>query len=104
MVNVYILILKDGRTYTGISKRPETRWMEHANGKSKSTKRFLPISLIHTVALENYKLARTLEVRIKGRGAKKFLSDSFFRRADLQLIKPGDKEFPTDKRNNRKRG
>lgn len=98
MVNVYILILKDGRTYTGITKRPAVRWLEHANGKSKSTHRFLPISLIHTVALENYKLARALEIKIKGRGAKLYLRELSFRRSDMILIEPGNILFPKQKR------
>ncbi len=96
-VSVYILILRGGRTYTGISKNLTSRLIQHASGQSRSSKRFLPVSLVHTVLLENYKLARSLEVKIKNRGAKRWLPDSHFRKADVRLIRPGDLEFPTDK-------
>jgi len=54
------------------------RMKEHQTGMSRSTRLKLPVTLIFLVRLESRKQARTLETRIKGRGAKRWLDQLKF--------------------------
>lgn len=69
----YILQLNDKSFYTGITNNLARRIIEHQSGKSKSTKRNLPVKLCHYWTFKTRKESRLLEVKIKNRGAKKFL-------------------------------
>jgi len=44
---VYILLLKNGNLYKGLTDDLRRRYTEHQRGKVASTLRFLPIKLIH---------------------------------------------------------
>ena len=70
---MYILLLSDGTFYTGITGRLKERMLEHKRGQSKSTKERLPAKLVWISECENRQLCRELEVRIKGRGAKRHM-------------------------------
>ena len=69
----YILQLNNGTFYTGITNNMDRRIFEHTHGKSKSTRNFLPITVIHIEPFLTRKDARKREVEIKGRGAKRYL-------------------------------
>jgi len=69
----YILKLDNDTFYTGLTGDLRTRMMTHANGQSKSTREKLPIELIWLNESETRQDARTLEVKIKKRGAKRFM-------------------------------
>jgi len=70
---VYILLLSNGRFYTGMTTNLQRRMKEHAQGKSKSTCKHLPVKLIYSVKMPNPREARWLEKKIKNRGAGKYL-------------------------------
>jgi len=69
----YILRMDNGKYYTGITGDLDRRITEHRAGRSKSTKRYLPVELIWVMISDNRKEARALEVKIKSRGARRFL-------------------------------
>lgn len=71
---LYILRLNNNTHYTGITKNLVRRMIEHNTGQSKSTRRHLPITLIHTESFESRKEARRKEVYIKNMGAKRYLN------------------------------
>jgi len=75
---VYILHLVDRTHYTGLTQNMNRRMREHQEGQSRSTRLKLPVTLIFLVRLETRKQARTLEKRIKGRGAKRWLDQLKF--------------------------
>jgi len=70
---VYILKLNNGKYYTGMTNDLDRRLKEHRSGQSKSTRKHLPAELVwmrlRTTRLE----ARVLEVKIKSRGARRFM-------------------------------
>lgn len=73
MFYTYILKMNDGRFYTGITNDLARRISEHEIGRSKSTRRFLPVKLIKKFEFETRQLARIMEVKIKNRGAKHYI-------------------------------
>lgn len=77
-IQVYILLCKDGTYYTGITKNFERRLKEHNSGRASYTKKRLPVIKVFGHEMENYKRARSLEVRIKSVGAAKFLKRARF--------------------------
>lgn len=74
MITVYILRLSNGKNYTGMTMDMERRLGEHQSGQSKSTKRHLPVKVIHQAEYPNRILARKQEVSIKKQGAKRYLA------------------------------
>ena len=76
-VIVYILKLRNGTYYTGITKHLVTRLIQHNKGLSFSTKRHLPCVLKYIVRFEDYKTARWLERKIKHRGARNYLCSGY---------------------------
>ncbi len=72
-MHVYILKLKDGTFYTGITGRLEERMKEHSKGESISTRRKLPAKMVWLNEVESREKARGLEVKIKSRGARRFM-------------------------------
>jgi len=76
---VYILILSNGRYYTGMTKDIARRMKEHNTGMSKSTKRHLPVKLIYVQILPDRTTARRLETKIKRRGAHRYLLDKQYK-------------------------
>lgn len=75
---VYVLQLVDRTHYTGLTSDMNRRMKEHQNGNSRSTRLKLPVTLIFFVRLESRIQARKLEVRIKGRGAERWLNQLRF--------------------------
>ena len=75
---VYVLQLVDRTHYTGLTGDMNRRMKEHRNGNSRSTRLKLPVTLIFFVRLESRIQARKLEVRIKGRGAGRWLNQLRF--------------------------
>lgn len=69
----YILFCNDSSYYTGITNNLARRIEEHKKGQSKSTRRKRPIRLIWVNAFKTRSEARSKEVYIKNRGAKRFL-------------------------------
>lgn len=78
VISVYVLCLSNRTYYTGMTADMDRRMKEHKNGQSWSTKRFLPLELIFVARIEGRKIARKLEVRIKSRGAKRWLNEMRF--------------------------
>ena len=74
VISVYILMLANRKHYTGLTGNMDRRLQEHMNGQSKSTCRHLPVKLIFVVTIEGRQEARRLEVRIKRRGAGRWLN------------------------------
>lgn len=72
-IYIYILRCADKTYYTGITNNITRRIKEHSTGKSKSTKKRLPVSLIHLELAYSYKEAAMIERKIKNAGAKKCL-------------------------------
>ena len=75
-VDVYILKLSNDTYYTGITKDLTKRLRQHNTGQSKSTRHGLPVKVIYSVTMPDYKQARWLEVKIKNRGAARYLRQS----------------------------
>ena len=71
---IYILQLSNGKYYTGITNDINRRLNEHNDGKSLSTKYYLPFNLIMVAVRDSYVKARMLEVQIKTTGANKYLN------------------------------
>jgi len=61
--------------YVGIAADLQDRLIRHNRGRSKSTKRGIPWSLVKTVKVENRSEAMRLEKKIKGRGIKRWLEE-----------------------------
>ena len=63
---VYILYNKNKNfIYVGYSENLRKRFSEHNNGKSKSTKHYIPLELIHYEAYKNRKDAKRREKYLK---------------------------------------
>lgn len=69
----YILLCADGTHYTGITKDIKKRLLQHKAGQSKSTQYLLPVALIYLTYNTTRKKARLLEVKIKNRGATRYM-------------------------------
>lgn len=65
MYFVYILELSNGDYYTGLTSDVEKRVSEHKSGKSYTTKRFLPVSLVSFTALRDKNKAEKFERYLK---------------------------------------
>lgn len=70
----YILLGSDGTYYTGLTGDIIRRLKEHDRGKSKSTRRKLPVEMMYLIVSETRKEARRLEVKIKNRGASRYIN------------------------------
>jgi len=74
--SVYILYSESSdRFYTGFTEDLERRWKEHQIGKTKSIRFATDWKIMWSKDVQTSSDARELEVRIKTRGAKRFLSD-----------------------------
>lgn len=63
---VYILLCKDNSLYTGITKTPEKRFLEHQNGKGgRYTRSHKPVKLVYSEGLANHSEALKRELEIK---------------------------------------
>lgn len=70
---VYILKSADGRHYTGISQNALNRFIQHYEGKSKSTRHMVGKRLVYVMqTASKYESAR-LEKRIKQIGANVYI-------------------------------
>jgi putative endonuclease len=77
MYHVYIIYSESlGKFYTGSAEDAVVRLAEHNAGYNRSTKSGLPWNLVKTIVVDNRKEALKLELKIKKRGAKRFLDDS----------------------------
>lgn len=65
--------MSDNRYYTGITKDINIRLKQHNAGQSKCTRKHLPCRLVYSQLCSDRRTARTLEVKIKNKGAKRFL-------------------------------
>ena len=74
MFFVYVLKMSDSRYYTGLTGNVFQRYLEHAAGRSKSTRRFRPVILFALYITDTRIEARILEKRIKARGACRFVN------------------------------
>lgn len=70
----YILLLTNGKYYTGITNNLERRLSEHNNNKSISTRYRTPVKLIYKNSHTSRTSARNEEVIIKNTGAGKYLT------------------------------
>jgi len=70
---LYIIRGSNGRYYTGITNDIGRRLKEHRSGASKSTVRYGVIELIWTKVFSDRKEAREWEVRVKNKGAGRWL-------------------------------
>lgn len=75
MIFVYVLRGYNGMHYTGITKDIVRRFNEHNTGKSKSSKKNKPYSIVYLNLCYDYKNAHALELHIKNKGAKNFLNE-----------------------------
>lgn len=63
---LYILICKNDKLYTGITKNPKTRFLLHAEGKgAKFTQRNKPIRIVYIEKLKSLSEASKREAEIK---------------------------------------
>ncbi len=74
MFYTYILLLSNLTYYTGITNNLNRRLVEHNKGESKSTRKHLPVTLVHTETFETRLLSRKKEVYIKNKGARRYLN------------------------------
>ena len=72
MAHLYILRLNDGTRYCGITNHVAKRIQDHQKGKSKSTKKKLPVTLIFLLQFADMKAARVLEKKIKMQGVSRW--------------------------------
>jgi len=70
---LYVIRSREGKYYTGITNDIERRLKEHRGGESKSTKNYRGIELVWTKVFSERKEAREWEVRIKKKGAGRWL-------------------------------
>jgi len=70
---LYVIRSLEGKYYTGITNDISRRLKEHRGGESKSTKNYRGIELVWTKVFRDRKEARAMEVRIKKRGAARWL-------------------------------
>jgi putative endonuclease len=76
MYHVYIIYSESlGRFYTGSAENAEVRLKEHNAGYNRSTKHGIPWSFVKTIVVNNRTEALKLELKIKKRGAARFLHD-----------------------------
>jgi putative endonuclease len=69
---VYILDCKDKSYYTGLTWKPDSRWIQHLSGfGSKYTKKHKPKRIVYLEEYENLEQARLREKQIKGWTRKK---------------------------------
>jgi predicted GIY-YIG superfamily endonuclease len=73
MITLYILQCAQGKYYTGITNNLARRIHEHSSGHSGWTSHNLPISVIHTEQFNSRSEARKQEVKIKKRGAFRYM-------------------------------
>ena len=74
MITVYaIKSLNKNYIYVGMSNNVHRRLIEHNNGENRSTKAYLPFSLIFQEEFENRILARQKEKYLKSGVGKEFL-------------------------------
>ena len=69
----YILLLSNGKYYTGMTNCLSRRIKEHKTGQCLSTKFKLPCKLVWFNIFNSRKTARKKEVYIKNYGAKRYL-------------------------------
>ena len=63
---LYILRLRSGRLYVGVTTQLEVRWQEHVNGAGcKTTKDDPPAALLYTEDHPDFSTARLREAQIK---------------------------------------
>lgn len=81
---LYILQCDDKFFYVGITKDLKSRFVQHVSGKSKYTKRYSNIELVHKETYKNRHLAKKRELQIKGwsRDKKKALIEQ-----DIEKLK-----------------
>ncbi len=65
--------LKDGRLYTGMSKNPEKRLLEHNFGMTESTKYRRPLKIIYKEECGDRTTARKREKYLKSGVGREFL-------------------------------
>ena len=70
---LYVIRSREGKYYTGITNDIVRRLKEHKNGVSKSTRNYRGIELVWTKTFSERKEARVWEVRIKKKGAGRWL-------------------------------
>lgn len=70
---VCILLLSDRSFYTGITNDLKQRLIQHNRGDSKSTRHCLPAALIFHRCFDTRQAARRMELKIKNKGAVRFL-------------------------------
>ncbi len=76
MFTVYILFsLKTKKYFTGQTKNLQNRMFEHNSGETKSLVSGIPWKLIWSTNLNSRAEAVQLELKIKGKGAKRFLNE-----------------------------
>ena len=73
MYYVYILKMGNEQLYTGFTKNLKRRMQEHNGGKADSTKRRLPLTLIHYEAYLKESDARRREEFLKKSQGKRYL-------------------------------
>ena len=82
--------MSNRKYYTGMSQDYKNRFIQHQNGQCKTTSKHLPVHLIKYFTCENRTEARKLEVKIKKRGAKRFMNDLIYKEFPFcdAMIKP----------------
>lgn len=65
----------NGRYYKGITDNIDRRLDEHLRGKCKTTKRMLPINLVHVEICANRQVARELEKFFKSGFGREIISE-----------------------------
>jgi putative endonuclease len=72
-VYCYIIQASTGQYYTGITKQIQLRLQQHNTGVNKSTQKLKGWYIVHLQVLPTREKARELEVKIKARGANRYM-------------------------------
>jgi putative endonuclease len=81
---VYLLRLRSGRIYVGVTADPRTRWRDHLAGRACHTTRLdPPTSLLHLERQPSFAAARAREAQLKGWSKEKKLA---WARGDLRAL------------------
>lgn len=86
-VYVYLLRLRSGRVYVGVTARPLARWQAHLAGQACRTTRLdPPLGVLYLEPLASLALARAREAQLKGWSKAKKLALARGDRADLRRL------------------
>lgn len=95
MPYLYIVGLNDGTHYCGIARDVVKRITDHQKGRSKSTRRKLPLVTKYIKQVDLISEARVMEIRIKKQGVTRWWVKNQGRVDNLLGIQTANSQQPT---------